>query len=75
MAFYGIYGPKGLPPEVVKKIHDAVKKVLEDPDVRTRIEATGSVIIGNTPEEFARQIKTEFETYKKVVELQHLKPE
>jgi tripartite-type tricarboxylate transporter receptor subunit TctC len=75
MAFYGIYGPKGLPPEVVKKIHDAVKKVLEDPEVRTRIEATGSVILGNSPEEFARQIKTEFETYKKVVETQHLKAE
>jgi tripartite-type tricarboxylate transporter receptor subunit TctC len=75
MAFYGIYGPKGLPPEVVKKIHDGVKKVLEDPEVRTRIEATGSVILGNTPEEFAAQIKTEFETYKKVVEQQHLKPE
>ncbi len=75
MAFYGIYGPKGLSPEVVKKVHDAVKKVLEDPDVRTRIEATGSVIIGNTPAEFAAQIKTEFETYKKVVETQHLKAE
>ena len=31
MAFYGIYGPKGLPKEVVDKISAAVKKTLEDP--------------------------------------------
>ncbi len=75
MAFYGIYGPKGLPKEVVAKVHDAIRKVLEDPEVHARIEETGSVIVANTPEQFAQQIKTEFETYKKVVEQQKLKPE
>lgn len=75
MAFYGIYGPKGLPKEIVTKVHDAVKKTLEDPQVKQRIDATGSVIIGNTPEQFAQQIKAEFETYKRVVEQQKLQPE
>lgn len=75
MAFYGIYGPKGLPKEVVDKVHDAVKKALEVPAVRQRIEDTGSVIIGNTPDQFAQQIKTEFEVYKKVVEQQKIKLE
>jgi tripartite-type tricarboxylate transporter receptor subunit TctC len=75
VAFYGIYGPKGLPQEVVAKVHDAVKKTLEDPEVRARIEDTGSTIIGNTPQQFAQQIKTEYETYKRVAEAQRLKPE
>jgi len=75
LAFYGIYGPKGLPKEVVTKIHDAVKQTLGDPQVRALIEDTGSTIIGNTPEQFAQQIKTEYETYKAVVEKQKLKPE
>jgi tripartite-type tricarboxylate transporter receptor subunit TctC len=75
VAFYGIYGPKGLPKEVVTKIHDAVKRTLEDPQVRTRIEDTGSAIIANTPEQFAQQIKVEYETYKRVAEQQKLKPE
>ena len=30
-AYYGIHGPKGLPKEIVDKIHDAVKKTLDDP--------------------------------------------
>ena len=73
MAYYGIYGPKGMPKEVVEKIHAAVLKALDDPAVRKRIEDTGSIIIGNTPEQFAQQIKAEFEVYKKVVENQKLK--
>ena len=75
MAFYGIYGPKGLPREVVDKVHDAVKKTLEIPAVRQRIEDTGSVVIGNTPEAFALQIRAEFETYKRVAEEQKIKLE
>ena len=61
-AFYGIYGPKGLPPEVVAKVHDAVKQTLDDPHVRARIEDTGSTIVGNTPGEFAQQIRAEYDT-------------
>jgi tripartite-type tricarboxylate transporter receptor subunit TctC len=73
MAYYGIYGPKGLPREVVDKVNAAVRKVLEDPVVRKRIEDTGSIIIANTPEQFAAQIKAEYEVYKRVVESAKLK--
>ena len=75
MAYYGIYGPKGLPKEVVDKVNAGVRKALEDPAVKKRIEDTGSIIIANTPEQFAAQIKAEFEVYKKVVESAHLKLE
>ncbi|MFZ2305816.1 MAG: tripartite tricarboxylate transporter substrate binding protein BugE [Rhodoferax sp.] len=75
MAFYGIYGPKGLPKEVVDKVNAAVRKVLEDPAVKKRIEDTGSLVIGNTPEQFAAQIKAEYEVYKKVVDSAKLRLE
>jgi tripartite-type tricarboxylate transporter receptor subunit TctC len=74
-AYYGIYGPKGLPKEVVDKVNAGVKKALEDPAAKKRIEDTGSVLIGNTPEQFAEQIKAEFEVYKKVVDSAKLKLE
>jgi tripartite-type tricarboxylate transporter receptor subunit TctC len=73
MAYYGIYGPKGLPKEVVDKVSAAVKTTLADPQVKKRIEETGSLIVGNTPAEFAKQIAAEYEVYKKVVALQKLK--
>ncbi len=73
MAYYGIYGPKGLPRDIVDKVNAGVRKALEDPAVRKRIEDTGSLVVANTPEQFAAQIKAEFEVYKKVVESAGLK--
>ena len=73
MAFYGFLAPKGTPREVVDKVGAAVRKTLEDPAVKKRIEETGSIIVANTPEQFTAQIKAEFEVYKKVVESQKLK--
>ncbi len=75
MAYYGIVGPKDLPKEVVDKVSAGVKKALEDPAVRKRIEDTGSLIVANTPEQFGAQIKAEYDVYKKVVETAKLKLE
>ena len=72
MAYYGIYGPKGLPKDVVDKVAAAVKKTAELPEVKKRIEETGSLLVLNTPEQFAAQIKAEFDVYKQVVAKQKL---
>jgi tripartite-type tricarboxylate transporter receptor subunit TctC len=72
MAYYGILGPKGLPPEVVNKINAAVRQALAEPAVKKRIEDTGSIVLGNTPAEFAAQMKAELEVYKGVVAKQKL---
>ena len=73
MAYYGIVGPKGVPKDIVDRINAGVRQALQDPAVRKRIEETGSLIIGNSPAEFAAQIKSEFEVYKKVVDTAKLK--
>ena len=72
MAYYGILGPKGLPKDVVDKVNEGVKKALADPAVKKRIEDTDSIIVANTPEQFAAQIKAEYEIYKQVVAKQKL---
>ena len=72
MAFFGMYGPKALPHDIVNKVNAAVKKALEDPAVKKRIEDTGSIVIAKSPDEFAAQIKMEYELYKQVVEKQKL---
>ena len=55
----------------IREINDSDNTT--DPQVKKRIEETGSLIVGNTPAEFASQIAAEFEVYKKVVVLQKLK--
>ncbi|WP_374435636.1 tripartite tricarboxylate transporter substrate binding protein BugE [Inhella sp.] len=75
MAYYGLHAPKGLPRELVAKLHAAAKRTCELADVKKRIEDTGSLLVLNTPEQFAEQIAAEFAVYKKVVERQKLKLE
>jgi tripartite-type tricarboxylate transporter receptor subunit TctC len=72
MAYYGVLGPKGMPKDVVDKIAAAMKKTAELPEVRKRIEDTGSLLILNTPEQFSAQIRAEYDVYKKVVAQQKL---
>ncbi len=72
MAYYGIYGPKGLSKEVVDKVNAAVRAAVALPEVKKRIEDTGSIVLANSPEEFAAQIRAEFDVYKKVVAQQKL---
>ena len=72
MAYYGVLGPKGLPKDVIDKVAAAIKKTAELPDVKKRIEDTGSLMVLNTPDEFAKQIAAEFDVYKKVVAQQKL---
>ena len=58
--------------DLVDKLHDAIKKTAELPDVKKRIEDTGSLLVLNTPDQFRDQIKAEFEVYKQVVAKQKL---
>jgi len=73
MAYYGIHAPANLPKDIVDKINAAVKKTVEMPEVKKRIEDTGSIIVANSPADFAKQIQDELLTYKRVVQLQRLK--
>lgn len=75
MAYYGFLGPKGLPRDVVDKLSNAVKATVALPDVKKRIEDTGSLLILNTPDEFQKQIEAEYAVYKRVVDQQKLKLE
>ena len=75
MAYYGIVGPKNLPKEVVAKINAAVRKAVQDPNVKKRIEESGSIIMADTPEAFAKQMAEELAVYKNVVQKQNLKME
>lgn len=73
MSFLGISAPKGTPKEVVDKLNAATKAALADASVKERIEATGALVVGNSAAEYQKQIKDEFEIYKRVVKDQGLK--
>ena len=72
LAYYGILAPKGTPKDIVDKLNAATRKLLEEPAVKKRIADTGSIMVANTPEQFAQQIKDEYAVYKEVVAKQKL---
>lgn len=66
--WYMIVGPAGLAPEVVKTLHAAGVKALEQPDVQKQLGDAGvDERIGSTPTEAAQFLKTETERWAKVI--------
>ncbi len=75
LAFYGVVGPKGLPPEVTARLYGALSRVMATAEFRRRVDETGSLLIANSPAEFAAQIEAEYRALRKVVVERGLKPE
>lgn len=73
--WYGLLAPAKTPDEIVKKLHAAAVKVLAQPDVRAKLTQQTAVPIGNTPEEFRKQIVTERDKMIDLVRRQGIKLE
>ena len=72
-AWYGMLAPAKTPPEVVAKITDAMKKVMANAEFRAQIEKVGARPVGNSPAEFAAQVRREIDRMKKLVKERQIK--
>lgn len=52
--WFGIIASAKTPPEIIRKIQRGIAEVLKQPEMRTRLTADGSEVIGNTPEQFTQ---------------------
>ncbi|MVW70107.1 tripartite tricarboxylate transporter substrate binding protein BugE [Bordetella sp. 15P40C-2] len=71
--WYGLLAPAGTPMEIVNKLRDAAVVALKDPKVIEVLEQQGSAPSGNTPEEFAKEIKEQYDWAKDVVQKSNIK--
>jgi len=55
----GLFGPKGMPREVQMKLNAAVRTAVADPLVQSRLSAMGLHLVGGSPDELVREIRTE----------------
>jgi tripartite-type tricarboxylate transporter receptor subunit TctC len=55
--WHGLYAPKGTPPDVQKKLNDALKLALKDPDFIRKQEGLGAVVITDSRVEPAEHKK------------------
>jgi tripartite-type tricarboxylate transporter receptor subunit TctC len=62
-----MWGPGGLPAEVVRTMNAAVQKVAAMPDVREKLVASGLRPLGGSPDDLARIMKTDHEVWGQVI--------
>ena len=65
--WFGLFGPKGLDGEVVRKVNNAVKVALETPAVRERLIQMGNTPRYETPEQFRQTVKNDRARWAEVV--------
>jgi tripartite-type tricarboxylate transporter receptor subunit TctC len=68
MAWKGLMAPAGTDPAVIERLHAAVVKALQDPQLRTRFQELGAEPLASTPAEFAKQIADETAWWGKLVQ-------
>jgi len=70
-----LLAPAGTPMDIVNKLRDAAVVALKDPKVIKALDEQGSEPSGNTPEEFAKEIKSQYDWAKEIVKKQNIKLE
>ena len=68
LAWWGVIAPAGTPPAVVRKIHEELKKALATPAVSQKLSEQGMDIVGGTPEEMDRFLRSEISRWAAVVQ-------
>lgn len=65
-SWYGVLAPAGTPREAITRLHAETVRMLALPDIRQKLATEGAEAIGNSPEEFAAQIRRDMARWAKV---------
>jgi tripartite-type tricarboxylate transporter receptor subunit TctC len=72
-AWYGLLAPAKVPPEVISRLTEAMKKTMANPELRQKLEQIGARPVGNSQAEFASQVRSEIDRMKQVVKSRNIK--
>ncbi len=74
-SWLGFFAPAKLPPPVTKRLHVELIKALRDPEVSGKLDGMGLMVVANSSEEFAEQVRKELEQRGKLIQQAGIKPE
>jgi tripartite-type tricarboxylate transporter receptor subunit TctC len=74
VGWFGLFAPAGTPKAIVQRLSAEARRGVHQPDFAARAEAQGTEIVGSSPDELAKLVKTELATWRKVVANAGLKP-
>jgi tripartite-type tricarboxylate transporter receptor subunit TctC len=67
VTWFGLYGPKGTPADIVSRLNVAVNQALQDHDVKDRLARLGIEPAGGTPAQFAAMTDADRAKWKKII--------
>jgi tripartite-type tricarboxylate transporter receptor subunit TctC len=67
--WFGMFAPAGTPKPIIKRVSDALVKVVLSPEVKSKFEALGADPAGSTPDEFAAFVRRDMQQYATVVKV------
>jgi tripartite-type tricarboxylate transporter receptor subunit TctC len=74
-AWFGLFAPGRMNPDLAKRLSDAARVAIQTPDVKRRIEMEGAIPAGNSPQEFSKFVESEIVRWRAVVQYAGAKPE
>jgi tripartite-type tricarboxylate transporter receptor subunit TctC len=66
-SWFGFFGPKGTPPEVVATLNKQVNEIIAVPATEAALIKEGADPVGGTPQQFGAFVQKEFEKWRAVV--------
>ncbi|HSB21777.1 MAG TPA: tripartite tricarboxylate transporter substrate binding protein [Burkholderiaceae bacterium] len=73
--WYGVIGPAGLPAPVVQRLHAAVQKALDAPELRERLTSAGGEVLPGPQDRFSALLASEKARYEKLIRAAQIKPD
>jgi tripartite-type tricarboxylate transporter receptor subunit TctC len=74
-SWLGFFAPAGLPDPILRRLNAEIVKAVQSPDVKAKLETAGMPVVGTGSEEFAKMVKDDIETFRKIVNAAGIKPE
>jgi tripartite-type tricarboxylate transporter receptor subunit TctC len=71
---FGMFVPAGTPRPIIDKVHDAIVKTLQMPEVKERLSKQGADPVGSSPEEYESFVRSEIAKWQKVVKEAGIQP-
>lgn len=68
VTWFGVYGPKGLPADIVARVNTALNQALQDVEVKDRLARLGIEPAGGTPQQFAAMAQADRAKWKKIID-------
>jgi len=66
-AWFGLFAPARVPPRIVEKLYVEASRAVRAPELERRMQAEGADVVGNPPQEFAAQVRAEYEKWRALV--------